>query len=238
MGEVMHNIPVDGADGADPHGGVGSDECTPDATSTAVRDAYWYASRLINMGWTIRRIGTTEQGGFFVAETPRRRAVSVDARAGTRDDPAAQPARSITTLAAAGTAEGRDYLRDLVRLLAGNALLERPPTLTWRTWDIPDLPDHLQPTPKIRAAYWFAVTLTDDYGWKLFEIGRDTAGGGFIADIPGEAIAIYPATMSDDHTVASALAGLLGSMSAKDVIIAAALVEWHSSAGRHEGRES
>jgi hypothetical protein len=233
---VIHNIPVEGTDGADTRSPVGSDSCTPDAASTAVRDAYWYASRLINVGWAIRRIGTTEQGGFFIAETPRRRVVSVDERAGTRSDPAAQFARSITTLAAAGAAEGRDYLRDLVRLLSDNAPVRQPAALTWRTWDIPGLPEHLQPIPKIRAAYWFAVTLTDDYGWKLFEIGRDTAGGGFIADIPGETMAIYPVSMSDDRTVASALARLLGSMSAKDVVIVAALVEWHSGAGYREGR--
>jgi hypothetical protein len=233
---VIHNIPSDSADGADTCGVVGSGECTPDAASTAVRDAYWYASRLINVGWTIRRIGATEQGGFFVAETPRRRVVSVDERAGTRSDPAAQFARSITTLAAAGAAEGRDYLRDLGRLLSDNAPVRQPETLTWRTWEIPGLPDHLQPIPKIRAAYWFAVTLTDEYGWKLFEVGRDPAGGGFIADIPGETMAIYPASMADDRTVASALARLLGSMSAKDVVIVGALVEWHSGAGYQEGR--
>jgi hypothetical protein len=233
---IDNNVPLNGADGADICGVVGPDECPPGATSTAVRDAYWYASRLINVGWTIRRIGTTEQGGFFVAETPRRRVVSVDERAGTRGDPATQFARSITTLAAAGAAEGRDYLRDLVRLLRDNAPVRRPATLTWRTWDVPGLPEHLQPIPKIRAAYWFAVTLVDDYGWKLFEVGRDTAGGGFIADIPGEAMVIYPASMSDDRTVAAALARLLGSMSAKDVVIVAALIEWHGGAGYHEGR--
>jgi hypothetical protein len=233
---LIHDLPVNGADRADARGGIGSDECTPAVASTVVHDAYWYASRLINVGWVIRRIGATEHGGFFVAETPRRRVVSVDGHAGTRSDPAAQFARSITTLAAAGAAEGRDYLHDLVRLISDNAMLRQPATLTWRTWDIPCLPQHLQPIPKIRAAYWFAVTLTDDYGWKLFEIGRDTAGGGFIADIPGETMATYPASMSDDRTVASALARLLGSMSATDMAIVAALVEWHSGAGYREGR--
>lgn len=233
---IDNNVPLDGADEADTCGVVGSDECTPDAASTAVRDAYWYALRLIDVGWTIRRIGTTEQGGFFEAETPARRVVLVDECAGPRSDPAAQFAKSITTLAAVGAAEGRDYLRDLVRLLRGNRPLRRPATLTWRTWDIPGLPAHLQPIPKIRAAYWFAVTLTDEYGWKLSEIGRDTAAGGFIADIPGETVAIYPASMSDDRTVASALARLLGSMSAKDVVIVAALVDWHSGACYREGR--
>jgi hypothetical protein len=177
------------------------------------------------MGWAIRRIGSTEQGGFFEAETPRRRVVSVDEGAGPSSDPAVQFAKSITTLAAASAAEGRDYVRDLVCLLSDNALVRRPAKLTRRSWDIPGLPKHLQPTPKIKAAYWFAVTLTDDYGWKLFEIGTDTAAGGFIADIPGETIAIYPASMVDDHTVASALARLLGSMSIKDAEIVASLVD-------------
>jgi hypothetical protein len=90
--------------------------------------------------------------------------------------------------------------------------------------------------PKIRAAYWFAVTLTDDYGWKLSEIGTPAAGGGFIADIPGEAVAIYPAWMPDDYTVASALARLLAGMSAAEVGIVAALVRWHSGERYREGR--
>jgi hypothetical protein len=223
--QVIHNVPVDGADEAGTCGGVGSDQCTPEAANPRVRDAYWCASRLINGGWAIRRIGSTEQGGFFEAETPRRRVVSVDEYAGPSSDPAVQFAKSITTLAAASTAEGRDYLRDLVRLLSDNALVRRPAKLTWRTWDVPGLPGHLQPTLKIKAAYWFAVTLTDDYGWKLFEIGSDTAAGGFIADIPGDTIAIYPASMADDRTAASALARLLGSMSIKDAEIVASLVD-------------
>jgi hypothetical protein len=220
---------MDRADETDNCGGAGSDECRPDTVNLAVRDAFGCATRLINEGWTIRRIGTTEQGGFFEAETPRLRVVSIDESAGT-SGMAAQFAKSITTLAAAGSAKGRDYLCDLVQLLRDTALMRRPATLTWRTGDIPGLPTHVQPSPKIRAAYWFAVMLTDDYGWKLFEVGRDTAAGGFIADIPGETMAIYPASMSDDRTAASALARLLGSMSAKDVVIVAALVERHTGA--------
>jgi hypothetical protein len=93
-----------------------------------------------------------------------------------------------------------------------------------RTWDIPGLPEFLQPAPKIRAAYWFAAALTDDYGWRLFEIGSDIAAGGFVADIPGEMMAIYPASIADDGTAASALARLLGDMSAQDAEVVAALI--------------
>jgi hypothetical protein len=171
-----------------------------------------------------------------VAETPGRRVVSVDEHARPRTDPAAQFAKSITALAAAGAAEGGDYLRDLVRLLGDHAPLRQPATLTWRTWHIPGVPASLQPIPKIRAAYWFAVTLTDDYGWKLSEIGKTTAAGGFVADIPGETVAIYPASMPDDGTVASALARLLASLSTEELGVVDALVQWHCGARLHEAR--
>jgi hypothetical protein len=94
---VIHNVPVDGADEAGRCGGVGSDRRTPEAANPGVRDAYWCAARLINVGWAIRRVGSTERGGFFEAETPRRRVVSVDEYAGPSSDPAAQFAKSITT---------------------------------------------------------------------------------------------------------------------------------------------
>jgi hypothetical protein len=223
---LIRDIPVDNSQGVT--ASDGSMRCT---ASTAVHDAYWYASRLINVGWTIRRIGTTEQGGFFVAETPRQQVVVVDERAVPRNSLAAQFATSLSALASASDAEGRDYLCDLVQLILNNVRLRRPMTLLRCTCDIPDLPAHLQPNTEIRAAYWFAVTLTDDYGWKLFEIGKDTAAGGFIADIPGEALAVYPASMPDDRTAASALARLVGSMNANDVVGVATLVELHDGAG-------
>lgn len=249
---MIHNIPLEGSDGANTSGVFGSDgrtseaagaagahpsERRPAAVSPAVRDAYWYAARLIDVGWLIRHIGANKDGGFFVAETPKRRVVSVDGRTRPRTDPAAQFAKSITALAAAGDAEGHDYLRDLVRLLRDHAPLRKPASLTWRTWSIPGVPERLQPIPKIRAAYWYAVTLTDDYGWKLSDVGTPMAGGGFIADIPGETVAVYPASMPDDRTVASALARLLGGMTPAEVGITAALVEWHSAVRCHEARK-
>lgn len=67
---MNHNISMDGtrwmALMAQARGGLGLDGCTP---GTAVRAAFWYASRLINVGWAIRHIGTTEHG---VTWSPRR----------------------------------------------------------------------------------------------------------------------------------------------------------------------
>ena len=133
-------------------------------------------------------------------------------------------------LAAARADDGHDYLRDLVMLLAANTVPRRPPKLQWRTWRIPGVGGCQQPSARVRAAYWFAATLTDDYGWELSEIGAPTARGGFVADIPGEAMAIYPATMPDDHTTAAALARLLGAMDHAEIRTLASLVKWHSAA--------
>jgi hypothetical protein len=66
--------------------------------------------------------------------------------------------------------------------------------------------------------------------WQVSDVGTPAAAGGFIADIPGETVAIYPASMPDDRTVASALARLLAGMSAAEVGIVAALVDWHTGA--------
>ena len=198
----------------------------------AVREAYWYGTRLLHHGWLIRQIGASERGGFFAGVTPRGRAVTVgpDHRCDVSDDLAAQFADALTVLAGAGFADGHDYLRDLVILLGANAVPRRPSYRAWRTWRIPGVPASQQPHTRVRAAYWFAVTSTDDYGWQLSEFGASTAGGGFLADIPGEAMAIYPASMPDDGTTAAALARLVAVMNAAEIATLASLVDWHGAA--------
>src|ERR1700739_2603649 len=81
----------------------------------AVREAYWYGTRLLHHGWLIRQIGASERGGFFAGVTPRGRAVTVgpDHRCDVSDDLAAQFADALTVLAGAGFADRHDYLRDL-----------------------------------------------------------------------------------------------------------------------------
>jgi hypothetical protein len=44
--------------------------------------------------------------------------------------------------------------------------------------------------------------------------------------------------MPNDGTVASALARLLAGMTAPEVVLVAALVEWHNAARYHHGRSS
>ena len=198
----------------------------------AVREAYWYGTRLMHHGWIIRCIGANERGGYFVAETPRGRAVTVGplSRRGAEADVAEQFADSITVLASQSRVDGHNHVRDLLILLAAQPLPRRPAELAWRTWHIPGVAPCQQPTARVRAAYWFAATLTDDYGWELSDVGSPSAAGGFVANVPGEVIAIYPAGMSDDGTTASALARLIASMTVAEIRALASLLKWHSAA--------
>jgi hypothetical protein len=62
---VIHNVPMDSAEEPDAYGGVGPDECVLGVANPWVRDAYWCAVRLINVGWAIRRIGSTAARGVL-----------------------------------------------------------------------------------------------------------------------------------------------------------------------------
>lgn len=69
-----------------------------------------------------------------------------------------------------------------------------------------------QPPRSVRVAYWWAAALQAQ-GWRLFEVGEQTAGGGFIAEIQlvgDESVwVICPRDMPEDGTEASALANHL-----------------------------
>lgn len=202
--------------------------------TAAVREAYWYGTRLLHHGWIIRCIGATERGGYFVAETPGGRAVTVGsgARRGVHVDIAEQFADSITALARQSRFDRHNHVRDLLMLISAQPVPRRPAQLRWRTWHIPGLSAAQQPPARVRAAYWFAATLTDDYRWALFDVGSPSARGGFVADVPGEVIAIYPAGMLDDGTTASALARLLAALSGAEIRTLVSLLEWHRGTRR------
>jgi hypothetical protein len=53
----------------------------------------------------------------------------------------------------------------------------------------------------------------------VHHLGEDIAGGGFIADIPDDVRAIFPATMEYDGTAAAALARLLPTLQAPDLAL-------------------
>jgi hypothetical protein len=197
-----------------------------------VRETYWYGTRLVHHGWVIRRVGVRGGCGFFVAETPGGRALTVCAgQGGPGSDLVMQFADGITALAGLGARDGRDHLRDLARLLSAHPVPRRPAGRRWCTWHIPGVAPAEQPVAVVRAAYWIAATLTDDYGWELSDFGSPAAAGGFVADIPGDTIVIFPAAMTDDGTTAAALARLLAGVDYVQNHRLATLIAWHAAAG-------
>ena len=68
-----------------------------------------------------------------------------------------------------------------------------------------------------RIAAWLIARLVAKYGWSVQHLGEDIAGGGFIADIPGDVRAIFPATMEYDGTAAAALARMMPTLQAPDL---------------------
>ncbi|MDZ4269526.1 MAG: hypothetical protein U1D00_28245, partial [Mycobacterium sp.] len=88
----------------------------------------------------------------------------------------------------------------------------------WRRGEVlTTLPSGQQPTTRARTAAWLLARLVGKYGWDIQHLGEDIAGGGFIASIPGDVQAIFPATMAYDGTAAAALARMLPQVRAAEV---------------------
>ena len=99
---------------------------------------------------------------------------------------------------------------DMMALLGGSRLLKQPRSVERNSTHIPGM--ICQPPRPVRVAYWWANAL-QAHGWRLWALGEQLAGGGFIAEIGvtgGESIwVVFPRNMPDDGTEASALANFI-----------------------------
>jgi hypothetical protein len=77
---------------------------------------------------------------------------------------------------------------------------------------IPDPALREQPRT-LRMAFWLLSALVCESGWLVTDLGSDVAGRGFVADIPGEITAIFPANMARDGSYGAELACLIGGLS-------------------------
>lgn len=197
--------------------------------NAVVREAYWYATRLYNHGWQIYNIWF-DGSGHFNGLTPTHRAIKIDCagRESVENLPT-EFAYSIRRLGELGEQHRHDYLRDLRIFLGSRAPALRPTPTVKHYWRIPGLSERRQPRDIVRAAYWLAATLTDDYGWALTEIGADVAGCGFFAHIPDDATIMYPADMADDGTTAATLARMIGELSLAERAQLSSLITWHAA---------
>lgn len=175
----------------------------PDAT---IRRAYWYAVRLHNYGWTLRSIEYRSKGisaqAEAVIENPCHRLITY--QAGHQQRTATELPEVFTmAVCAVGMTKGQNGIRDLRTQL--RPLLQTPVHCP--------VEHHARTRADLfRIARQAGQRLIEDYRWTLSGLGSEVAGGGFIADIPGDVLAIYPAGMAGDGTAAADLAHAIGNL--------------------------
>lgn len=190
--------------------------------SDAIRQAYWYGVRLHNYGWLLQSVECVCAGFAcsicdgpnctveVVLETPTHRATTY--RADHRTKMATELpeifAMAVRSVAVAGGERAVKELRKQLRALLGE--YKRPA--------LHHASVHHRPFQIARSA---AYELIDEHRWVLSGIGSEIAGGGFIADIPGDTIAVYPAGMAGDGTLAGALAHAIGNLAADQIALLA-----------------
>ncbi len=106
-----------------------------------------------------------------------------------------------------GCADWAEQSADMMALFGGTHLDRRQRSAGRNAAHIPGM--ICQPPRPVRVAYWWANALRAQ-GWRLFALGEQVAGGGFIAEIGldrDESVwVVFPRGMPDDGTEASALA--------------------------------
>lgn len=203
---------------------------TTDHLDPAVRRACWDALVLLDAGWQLRKLRFISSTGASALDvhTPTHRGLTITSTDPSHpyalphpgEDGTHSPAlpfastphavRLANAVAALGQ-RGGDLLGDL-----SWALTDHMKTATHSPQSRPTrIPDPVltrqrrhQP-PNFRTAFWLLSTLVCDYKWQISHLGDDLAAGGFLADIPNDVIAVFPASMAADGTEAATLARLI-----------------------------
>lgn len=209
--------------------GLAPDHQLPDD----VVDAYWIAMDLVGKGWGFKEFGydPASDTATVAAFSPGGRAVTVHksvteplADHPTIDHTLSELARAVARLGYQDRGAGVEVLLTELRWLV-QAGIKRPvrQQIRCRTDKLPTLPDSEQPSGQVRVAAWTIAHLVVNKRWHIAALGQDIAAGGFIAEIPGEGLYIYPAGGNGDGTPAGALAGMLASLRPEDIATLTAL---------------
>lgn len=180
--------------------------------SDAIRRAYWYGLRLHNYGWLVHSLECTCQGvtsaAEVVLETPSHRVITCrsDSRTNIARELPDMFALAVRLVAIDAGTRGIRRLRTRLRSL----LTEHRRPVLQSAWL------HVSPLQLARQA---AYELIDHHHWTLSGFGSALAQGGFIADIPEDTVAVYPAGMAPDGTPAGALAHALGCIAADELAL-------------------
>ena len=188
----------------------------------AVRDAYRTLHGLHTSGWRLLGLDydTDTSTATVTAETPTHRMVTVDWNRGTGQINRRQvngaaavflvkAAHDVAYLGHADTTGPRRGQLDQLRWLTQGLADPHRRGARRCTDPSPGLPAGRQPSPQCRAAAWLIALLVGDYGWRITAVGEDIAQHGFIAEAPGDVVAVYPAGMDADGTAAAELARIL-----------------------------
>jgi hypothetical protein len=209
--------------------GLPADHQLPDD----VVDAYWVAMELAGKGWGFKSFGydPASDTATVAAFSPGGRAVTVHksvteplADHPTVDRALSELARAVARLGYQDRGSGVEMLLTQLRWLVQSGI-KNPvrQQIRARTDRLPTLPETEQPNGRVRTAAWTIAHLVVIKRWHIAALGQDIAGGGFIAEIPGEGLYIYPAGGNGDGTPAGALAGMLEGMGAEDIALLASL---------------
>lgn len=184
-------------------------------TDPTLRRAYWDALTLLDAGWQLRkmRFDSYTRTAEIDLHTPTHRGLTIPSTGTVPTLPFVDADRALRLAQAVATLgqRGGDYLGDLQWALSTHlpSPMRQPRS---RDDQIPDPNLAAQRTHQplnLRTAFWLLATLVVDYGWLISDIGDPIAGGGFIADIPDDLTAVFPASMHLDGTTAAQLARLI-----------------------------
>lgn len=182
-----------------------------DTADPLLQAAHWNALAVIDSGWQLRKVRYSHNTGVAALDvhTPTHRGLTItsaNAVIPTRCTSTHLVVRLAQQIATLGQ-RGDDLLGDLTWLLTEHTTTTRYPAL--RCDPIPDPMLQRRQPLALRRAFWLLVTIVGEHRWNVRHLGEDIAGGGFIADIPHDVLAVFPASIPPDGTAAAHLARLL-----------------------------
>lgn len=210
--------------------GMPAEHHLPDDAAAA---AYRVALDLAEKAWSLKKFDydPDTDTATVAAFSPGGRAVTVHKSVSqprpdhpTIERGLAELARAVARLGHQDRSCGAEVLLTELRWVV-QAGIKRPirQQIRCRTNKLPTLPDAEQPRAQVRIAARTIAHLVVNKRWHITALGQDIAAGGFIAEIPGEGLYIYPAGGNGDGTPGGALAQMMESFGAHDIATLTAL---------------